>query len=158
MESNELENEEGTSAAEYALGVTLTMNARTDVLPEFRLMKDAIIEWVSKRADSGVLIVVNVVAFGLTMQTSVRLAGALAAVWLTRWLYILYIVRAAQLSTPLRRLFRVAVIMHVASFVAFILCAAGLIGRVEPLYLCGVVLTITEVGWTFLVQFQSERS
>jgi hypothetical protein len=62
MESNELENEEGTSAAEYALGVTLTMNARTDVLPEFRLMKDAIIEWVSKRADSGVLIVVNVVA------------------------------------------------------------------------------------------------
>lgn len=62
MEANELENEEGTSTAEYALGVTLTMNAKTDVLPEFRLMKDAITEWVSKRADSGVLIVVNVIA------------------------------------------------------------------------------------------------
>ena len=62
MEANELENEEGTSAAGYALGVTLTMNSKTDVLPEFRLMKDAITEWVSKRAESGVLIVVNVVA------------------------------------------------------------------------------------------------
>jgi len=62
MQANELENEEGTSAAEYALGVTLTMNAKTDVLPEFRLMMDAITEWVSKRADSGVLIVVNVIA------------------------------------------------------------------------------------------------
>ncbi len=62
MEANELENEEGTSAAEYALGVTLTLNVKTDVLPEFRAMKDAITVWVSKRGDSGVLIVVNVVA------------------------------------------------------------------------------------------------
>ena len=62
MEANELETEEGASAAEYALAVTLTLNARTDVISEFRLMKDAISEWVSKRGDSGVLIVVNVVA------------------------------------------------------------------------------------------------
>ncbi len=62
MEANELETEEGASAAEYALGVTLTLNAKTDVIPEFRSMKDAIIEWVSKRGGSGVLIVVNVVA------------------------------------------------------------------------------------------------
>ena len=62
MDANELENEEGTSATEYALGVTLTMNDKTDILPEFRLMKDAIGEWVSKRGDSSVLIIVNVLA------------------------------------------------------------------------------------------------
>ena len=62
MEANELENEEGTSAAEYALGGTLTLNTKTDVVPEFRLMKDAITDWVSKRGDKGVLIVLNVVA------------------------------------------------------------------------------------------------
>ena len=62
MEANELKTEEGAPAAEYALGVTLILNANTDVIPEFRLMNDAIIEWVSNRDDSGVLIVVNVVA------------------------------------------------------------------------------------------------
>ena len=62
MEANELKTEEGAPAAEYALGVTLILNANTDVIPEFRLMKDAITEWVSNRDDSGVLIVVNVVA------------------------------------------------------------------------------------------------
>ena len=62
MEAKELENEEGTTAAEYALGVTLTLDSRMDLLPEFRLMKDAIIDWTSKRGDSGVLIVMNVVA------------------------------------------------------------------------------------------------
>ena len=62
MEAKELENEEGTTAAEYALGVTLTLESRRDLLPEFRLMKDAIIDWASKRGDSGVLIVMNVVA------------------------------------------------------------------------------------------------
>ncbi|NCF27697.1 MAG: hypothetical protein GWP69_09970 [Gammaproteobacteria bacterium] len=62
MEANELENEEGTSAAEFALGVTLTLNAKADVVPEFRLMKEAISDWVSKRGDKGVLIVLNVVA------------------------------------------------------------------------------------------------
>ena len=62
MQANELKTEDGASAAEYALGVTLTLNANTDVIPEFRAMKDAINEWVSKRGDSGILIVVNVVA------------------------------------------------------------------------------------------------
>ena len=62
MEANELESEEQTSAGEYALGVTLTPKSRRDLLPEFRSMKDAIIEWSSKRGDQGVLIVVNVVA------------------------------------------------------------------------------------------------
>lgn len=62
MEAKELENEEATSAAEFALGVTLTMDSRKDLLPEFRLMKDAIIDWESKRGDRGVLIVMNVVA------------------------------------------------------------------------------------------------
>jgi hypothetical protein len=62
MEANELENEEGTSATEYALGVTLTLKSKHDVVPEFRLMKAAIVDWISKRADKGVLIVVNVVA------------------------------------------------------------------------------------------------
>ena len=62
MEAKELEHEEGTTVAEYALGVTLTLESRRDLLPEFRLMKDAIIDWASKRGDSGVLIVMNVVA------------------------------------------------------------------------------------------------
>ena len=62
MEANELKTEDGASAAEYALGVILTLNANTDVIPEFRAMKDVINEWVSKRGDSGILIVVNVVA------------------------------------------------------------------------------------------------
>jgi hypothetical protein len=62
MEAKELENEEGTTSAEYALGVTLTLESRGDLLPEFRLMKNAIIDWASKRGDSGVLIVMNVVA------------------------------------------------------------------------------------------------
>ncbi len=62
MEANELESEEGTSAAEYALGVTLTPSSRRDLIPEFRLMKDAVLDWAAKRGDKGVLIVVNVVA------------------------------------------------------------------------------------------------
>jgi hypothetical protein len=62
MEANELENEEGSSAAEYGLGVTLTLNTKKDVIPEFRLMKAAIVDWASKRGDNGILIVVNVIA------------------------------------------------------------------------------------------------
>jgi hypothetical protein len=60
MEANELEHEEG--AAEYALGVTLTPSSKHDLLPEIRLMKSAIIDWVTKRGDSGVLIVMNIVS------------------------------------------------------------------------------------------------
>jgi hypothetical protein len=48
--------------------------------------------------------------------------------------------------------------LHVAAFVALLLAATGIIGRVEALYFCGIVVTIGEVGWTFLVQFQTERS
>lgn len=62
MEAKELENEEGASAAEFALGVTLTFRSKTEVLPEFRLMKSAIVDWASKRGDKGILIVVNVVS------------------------------------------------------------------------------------------------
>ncbi len=62
METNELDQEEGTSAAEFALGVTLTPAPKRDLLPEFRLMKDAIVDWAAKRGDSGVLIVMNVVS------------------------------------------------------------------------------------------------
>ncbi len=62
MEAKELQNEEGTSVAEYALGVTLTPDSKRDLLPEFRSMKEAIIDWASKRGDSGVLIVMSVVA------------------------------------------------------------------------------------------------
>jgi hypothetical protein len=98
------------------------------------------------------------VEFGLTLQTAVRAVSTLAALWLTRWLFILYVVRTAELSKAVRRLFRVAVLNHVAAFCAFVLAATGIVGRVEPLYFCGVVVTIIEVGWTFLVQFQTERS
>lgn len=62
MEANELESQEGTSAVEFALGVTLTPKTKHDVLSEFRSMKDAIVEWASKRGDDAVLIIVNVVA------------------------------------------------------------------------------------------------
>jgi hypothetical protein len=62
MQANELENEEGTSSAEYAFGVTLTLESKQDVVPEFRLMRSAIVDWISKRGDAAVLIVVNVIA------------------------------------------------------------------------------------------------
>ena len=62
MEANELEHEEGSSAAEYALGVTLTPSSARDLIPEFRLMRSAIIDWVSRRGDRGVLIVMNIVS------------------------------------------------------------------------------------------------
>lgn len=62
MEANELENEDASSGAEFALGVTLTLVSKSDVLPEFRLMKAAIVDWSSKRGDKGVLIIVNVVS------------------------------------------------------------------------------------------------
>ena len=39
-----------------------TAMRRPLLLPEFRLMKDAIVDWASKRGDKGVLILVNVVA------------------------------------------------------------------------------------------------
>jgi hypothetical protein len=60
MEANELEHEEG--ASQYALGVTLTPNTKHDLLPEFRSMKNAIVDWDEKRGDSGVLIVMNIVS------------------------------------------------------------------------------------------------
>ena len=62
MEAKELENEEGASTTEFALGVTLTLSSKKDVLPEFRLMKAAIVDWVSMRGDKGILIVLNVVS------------------------------------------------------------------------------------------------
>ena len=62
MEANELENQEGTSTAEFVLGVTLTPETKKDVLPEFREMKDTIVEWDDRRGEQGVLIIVNVVA------------------------------------------------------------------------------------------------
>lgn len=60
MEANELEHEEG--ASQYALGVTLTPGSKQELLPEFRSMRNAIVEWVEKRGDSGVLIVLNIVS------------------------------------------------------------------------------------------------
>jgi cation transport ATPase len=98
------------------------------------------------------------IEFGLTMETAARWGAALAAVWLTRWLYILYTIRKAELGKSLARLFRVAVAMHVAAYTAFLLSAIGLLGRAEPLYFSGVFLMVTEVGWSFLAQFLSERS
>lgn len=62
MEAKELDNEEGTSAAEFALGVTLTPKSKHELLPEFRSMKDAIVDWASERGDRGVMIVMNVVS------------------------------------------------------------------------------------------------
>ena len=97
-------------------------------------------------------------SFGVDLDTAVRWISAVAAAWLFRWLYILYIFRKAEISAAIASLFPVTVVLHVAAFVAFLLSATGLIGRAEPLYFCGVVLTLTLVGLAFLAQFQSERS
>ena len=97
-------------------------------------------------------------SFGVDLDTAVRWISAVAAAWLFRWLYILYIFRTAEISAAIASLFPVTVVLHVAAFVAFLLSATGLIGRAEPLYFCGVVLTLTLVGLAFLAQFQSERS
>lgn len=60
MEANELEHEEGVAG--YALGVTLTPSSKRELLPEFRSMRDAVVDWVEKRGDKGVLIVMNIVS------------------------------------------------------------------------------------------------
>ena len=96
--------------------------------------------------------------FGLGLEFSVRIVSALAAIWLIRWLRILYVARSAELSRPLKFAYQAAVSLHIATFAAFTVCAIGVLGRFEPLYLAGVVLLVVEVGWTFLIQFQSERS
>ncbi len=99
-----------------------------------------------------------ILSFGVDLEAAVRWVSAVAAVWLSRWLYILYMFRTADISAEIASLFPVTVVLHVAAFVAFLLSATGLIGSVEPLYFCGVVLTLTLVGLAFLAQFQSERS
>lgn len=98
------------------------------------------------------------VEFGLTAQLAVRVVAALAAVWLMRWLYVVYSIRKAELASEIRWLFRIAVFNHYGAFTMFVLSAAGLIGRAEPLYFAGVIWTLVLVGWAFLAQFHSERA
>jgi hypothetical protein len=91
-----------------------------------------------------------------------------AALWQSRWVYIAYSIRSLKQvyiaysirslkqSTPVG--FRFAVVLQIGSFVTFAACAAGLLGWVEPLYLTGLLVTFTHVGWAFLFQFRVERS
>jgi hypothetical protein len=98
------------------------------------------------------------VAFEFSMGTAVRVIAAAAAAWLLRWLYIMYLVRSAELPRSIARMFRAAFALHVLTFITFTATATGQFGRVEPLYFSGVLLALILVGFAFFAQFQSERS
>jgi len=98
------------------------------------------------------------VAFNISMGIAVRVIAAAAAAWLLRWLYIMYLVRSAELPRSLAWMFRAAFALHGVTFIVFAATATGLFGRAEPLYFSGVLLTLTLVGFAFFAQFQSERS
>jgi hypothetical protein len=96
-------------------------------------------------------------SFGdVSPQAAYRSISVGAALWQSRWVYIAYSIRSLKQSTPVG--FRFAVVLQIGSFVTFAACAAGLLGWVEPLYLTGLLVTFTHVGWAFLFQFRVERS
>ena len=96
-------------------------------------------------------------SFDLPPQNAARLISLGAAVWLVRWLYILYSIRRAELSSSIAWRYRTAVALHSGAFAAFLLSATGIIGDVQPLFFFAVVLMLCVVGWAFLAQFHIER-
>jgi hypothetical protein len=96
-------------------------------------------------------------SFELTPQNAARVISALAAIWLLRWLYILYVIRKAELHLSIAWRYRTAVVLHLVAFTAFLASASGVIGRPEPLFLSGIVTLVSIVGWAFLAQFHIER-
>ena len=98
-------------------------------------------------------------AFGLDPEIAARLVSAAASVWLLRWLYILYAIRTAELSSSIAWRYRFAVFLHIAAFSAFLLSATAMVNDTAASFLLsGILLMLCTVGWAFLAQFQIERS
>lgn len=96
--------------------------------------------------------------YNWSYDISIRLPGFLAAVWLTRWLYIMFIIRKAELSSSIATMFLTAVVLHYAAFFAFLFAAFNLKNQSEAFYFTGILLTFVCVGWAFLAQFKIERN
>ena len=99
------------------------------------------------------------VGFNVTSHTAARLVSGAAAIWLLKWLYILYSIRDAELSSSIAWRYRFAVVLHIAAFTSFTLSASAVVSKsAESFFLTGVLLMLCTVGWAFLAQFQIERS
>lgn len=97
-------------------------------------------------------------SFGMSHVNSLRLPGLLASIWLSRWLYIMFIIRKAELSSSIAIMFRFAVVLHYMAFFSFLFAALSLFNKTEALYFTGILLTFACVGWAFLAQFKIERA
>jgi small-conductance mechanosensitive channel len=96
-------------------------------------------------------------SFNLSSDNAARLVSGIAAVWLLRWLRILYLIRKAELRSSIAWRYRMAVVLHVIAFAAFLLSVSGIIGRAQPFFFSGIVVMLCVVGWAFLAQFHIER-
>ncbi|MGD2168331.1 MAG: hypothetical protein PVF63_09500, partial [Gammaproteobacteria bacterium] len=96
-------------------------------------------------------------AFSLSGDSAARLISGIAAVWLLRWLRILYLIREAELSSSIAWRYRTAVVLHVFAFAAFLFSVSGITGQVQSFFFAGIVVMLCVVGWAFLAQFHIER-
>jgi hypothetical protein len=64
-------------------------------------------------------------SFDLGADNAARFVSSVAAIWLLRWLRILYAIRKAELSSSIAWRYRTAVVLHVIAFVAFSLSVSG---------------------------------
>jgi hypothetical protein len=95
-------------------------------------------------------------SFEWSEESAYRVIATAAALWLLRWLYICYSLWNVESQTPVA--FRIAVALNLMAFLAFAASASDPVGKVEPLYLTGLLTILIHVGWTFLFQFRAERS
>lgn len=98
------------------------------------------------------------IGFGLNRDISIVVSASLATIWLTRWLYIMFIIRKAELSSSIAVMYRFAVVIHYTAFVLFLLSAIRLYAQTEALYFAGILFLFACVGWAFFAQFKIERS
>ena len=96
-------------------------------------------------------------SFGMTQTNALRVPGLLAAIWLSRWLYIMFMIRRAELSSGIAAMFRIAVVLHYGAFFSFLFSALAFFGQVDALYFSGILFTFACVAWAFLAQFRIER-
>ena len=96
-------------------------------------------------------------SFSLSSDSAARLVSGVAAVWLLRWLRVLYLIRKAELSSSIAWRYRTAVVLHVIAFGAFLLSVSGMIGQPQSFFFAGILVMLCVVGWAFLAQFHIER-
>ena len=72
-------------------------------------------------------------SFNLSSDNAARLVSGIAAVWLLRWLRILYLIRKAELRSSIAWRYRTAVVLHVIAFAAFLLAVSGIIDQAQQM-------------------------